>query len=440
MIAAPRAAFARVGVLVVVAAITESAVRASPPAPPWVEDGELAPPSWARSVAPRANDLGQPGDLVLHAAPDRGSPRRGVTRPGVSLPFFGERRGPGCSGRWWLVGPWAWACSDDASLRREEPSAPPTAVEVNGVSLRYYFVASRGASAFASIENAREGTEDRELEGGWGIGAVDAAVSGADGPWVRTAKGLWVARRDLVPAHPSSFHGEEVEKGRLDAAWVTVDRAPVWSTPSTRQKPTATRARFERVIVSSVRADERQPHPGELVQVGESAWMRADDVARAEAMPPPPEVSGPSERWIDVDTATQTLVAYEGARPVYATLVSTGVSTAAGAPGGSTATPLGISRVWAKLESTDMASGEREDESTPYSMQDVPYVQFFDGAVALHGTYWHADFGHVHSHGCVNLAPLDAQWLFAFTEPRLPHGWSAVLPTPNSSATLVRVR
>ena len=64
-----------------------------------------------------------------------------------------------------------------------------------------------------------------------------------------------------------------------------------------------------------------------------------------------------------------------------------------------------------------------------YAIEDVPYVQYFAKGVGLHGAFWHRGFGHVRSHGCVNLAPLDAQRLFAFTSPHLPAGWTAVLPT-----------
>jgi len=75
-----------------------------------------------------------------------------------------------------------------------------------------------------------------------------------------------------------------------------------------------------------------------------------------------------------------------------------------------------------------------------YAIEDVPYVQYFAKGVGLHGAFWHRGFGHERSHGCVNLAPLDAQWLFAFTSPHLPAGWTAVLPTSIESGTLVRVR
>src|SRR6202012_1326624 len=112
------------------------AARGDAPVPPWVEGGDLPPPSWARSVAAHPDDLGRPGDLTLYAGPNRAAGRRGVTLSGATLPFFGEKRGSGCSGRWLLVGALAWACSDDADLSPAPPETPPEAVEVNGLSLR----------------------------------------------------------------------------------------------------------------------------------------------------------------------------------------------------------------------------------------------------------------------------------------------------------------
>ena len=86
-----------------------------------------------------------------------------------------------------------------------------------------------------------------------------------------------------------------------------------------------------------------------------------------------------------------------------------------------------------------MGNLEREDVEKHYVLEDVPWVQFFDQAVALHGAFWHQEFGHIHSHGCVNLAPIDARWLYAFTSPHLPLGWSAVYPTKTEPGTVVRV-
>lgn len=202
----------------------------------------------------------------------------------------------------------------------------------------------------------------------------------------------------------------------------------MWPEPSPKAKPKGAKARFQLVHVAE--------ESGVYVRVGDGEWMLARDLARPHTAPPPAEVTRPGERWIDVELATQTLVAYEGDRPVYATLVSTG----RGPVGTDAATPPGVHRIWVKIQASDMDNVERDDLDAHYSLEDVPYVQFFDKAVALHGTYWHRDFGHTKSHGCVNLAPLDARWLFDFTGPHLPAGWAAAYPVPTDPGTAVRVR
>jgi lipoprotein-anchoring transpeptidase ErfK/SrfK len=163
-------------------------------------------------------------------------------------------------------------------------------------------------------------------------------------------------------------------------------------------------------------------------------WMLARDLVHPEVSDPPSEVTGPDERWIDVHLPSQTLVAYEGKTPVYATLVSTG----RGAP--NSITPVGVNRIWVKITTSTMDDIEREDVSKHYSMEDVPWVMFFNKSVALHGAFWHRDFGHVHSHGCVNLPPIDARWLYGWTSPHVPAGWNAAYPVDFEKGTVVRVR
>lgn len=416
-------------------ATSGGAVRADGIAPPWIAEGDVPPPSWARTVAPKPGDNGRPGDLELYVGPSRASGKRGVTAAGATVPFFGERRGAGCSSPWWLVGPLAWTCSDDADLTAAEPSAPVRRVDALGLSAQYYFVGSRGADAYDTVEDAENGSPNRELDGGWGVAITGEQAShvAAGDRWGHTTHGLWIAMSNLAPARPSAFHGEILDDGKLDFAWVTADRAGVWAEPKTKGKPAAQHVRFERLPV--LEATEATAGAPSMVRVGDGAWMQARDLARPSLAAPPAEVTWPAEHWIDVDLATQTLVAYEGTRPIYATLVSSG----RGAQGTPNATPTGVHRVWVKILASDMGNSARDDEEH-YSLQDVPYVQFFDSAVALHGTYWHGDFGRMRSHGCVNLAPLDAQWLFAFTEPHLPIGWVAAYPTVMDEGSVVRVR
>jgi hypothetical protein len=395
-------------------------------APPWIAEGEVPPPAWARSVAPHGSERGQPGSLVLFAGPSRASGRRGVTIEGATLPFFGQKRGSGCSGSWWLVGPLAWTCADDAVLAAADASAPERMIGDDGLFESYWFVRSEAASAFSSLESAQAGEASEELQGGWSVAIVqELASEGA--PWVRTSKGLYMAKADLAPARPSRFHGEPVGDAPMDFGWVVADRAPAWPTPVAKGKAKELRPRFQRVRI--------REESGSMLRIDDGAWVAAADVARPRLTMPPPEVRKTMERWIDVDLASQVLVAYEGKRPVYATLVSSG---RAGDP--ATATRTGVHRIWVKLVASDMSNIERDDGTNHYSMQDVPYVQFFDEGIGLHGTYWHNDFGRTHSHGCVNLAPLDARWLFDFTGPRLPIGWTAAYPTSSDEGTVIQVR
>ena len=229
-------------------------------------------------------------------------------------------------------------------------------------------------------------------------------------------------------------------------AWVIPAVALVYSSPDLSKRTRSTQARYEVVGWR----EEKATHQGTFVRVSDDGavparWMLGRDLAHPSSAPPPSEVTQQGEKWIDVELASQTLVAYEGTTPVFATLVSTG----RGAKGTDTATPPGVHRVWVKLTSSTMGNlpSPNEDaastEDAPaerYSIEDVPYVQFFDGAVALHGAFWHDAFGKLKSHGCVNLAPLDAARLFSFTAPHLPAGWSAVLPSSFEPGTVIRVR
>jgi lipoprotein-anchoring transpeptidase ErfK/SrfK len=114
---------------------------------------------------------------------------------------------------------------------------------------------------------------------------------------------------------------------------------------------------------------------------------------------PPQEVQ--EARWIDIDLSLQSLTAYEGDTPVRTTLVSTGLVN--------TPTPEGQFRIWVKFRYDDM-------EGPGYYLADVPYVMYFHKGYGLHGVFWHGNFGHPMSHGCVNLPTPEAEWLFNWAD------------------------
>ena len=74
-----------------------------------------------------------------------------------------------------------------------------------------------------------------------------------------------------------------------------------------------------------------------------------------------------------------------------------------------------------------------------FELRDVPYVQYFEGAFALHVAYWHDVFGLARSHGCVNLAPVDGQKLYRWTDPQVPPGWHSVEVSGDKAGTTVVV-
>jgi lipoprotein-anchoring transpeptidase ErfK/SrfK len=106
---------------------------------------------------------------------------------------------------------------------------------------------------------------------------------------------------------------------------------------------------------------------------------------------------GNGEKWIDVDLTNQRLVAYEGQTPVYWVTVSTGL------PG--TPTVTGQYNIYVKYPAQLMTG-------PGYYLPDVPYVMYFYEGYGIHGTYWHNNFGHPMSHGCVNTPTPDAKWLY----------------------------
>jgi lipoprotein-anchoring transpeptidase ErfK/SrfK len=111
-----------------------------------------------------------------------------------------------------------------------------------------------------------------------------------------------------------------------------------------------------------------------------------------------------SEKHIYIDLSSQTLYAYQGETEFMKTLISSGKWGR---------TPVGNFNVWTKLRATRMAGGQGSDA---YDLPNVPYVMYFYRDFGLHGAYWHNNFGHPMSHGCVNMRVFDIQTLFAWVD------------------------
>jgi lipoprotein-anchoring transpeptidase ErfK/SrfK len=377
---------------------------------------------------------------VVRAEPREGAARRGTIVAGTRVAPGRRVAGAGCpTGVWAEIGADAWLCESATEGARAEPAGvlqPPLAPGAL-LPFSYAFVGFDATRAYLRPSDY-DADEYAEAYGeGFGL-AVRGRMLHDGVPFVVTRAGRFVPEEGLRFARPSDFAGVALTgEAPLDVAWARRDGVVVTSS-ARRGRPLARLARLSRVRVlgeergmlrvsldAAPRTEADAPPP-----VG---YVAARDLTRPTLSPRPAEV-GAGERWLDVDTATQTLVAYEGDRPRYATLVSTGRA------GPGTETPRGVHRIWVKLATSDMDDLEREDVERNYRIEAVPWVQFFAGSAGLHAAFWHTAYGTRHSHGCVNLSSRDARALFDFTGPALPPGWSAVLPTERDRGTAVRVR
>ena len=247
--------------------------------------------------------------------------------------------------------------------------------------------------------------------------------------YARTVRGAYVPADRLVMATPSPFHGVAISDGlAVPRGFVHFAKAETLSRDPELDgwTPTEPVTRFYTFEIQ-----------GPLVQVaGKDYWPNADGrliearAVRVASRIERPALVPPRARWVDVNLEQQVLVAYEADTPVYATLVATGK------PGYET--PTGLYRMHAKHVSTTMDGDDGADEM--YSIEDVPWTMYFSGSLALHGAFWHDRFGRVRSHGCVNLAPSDARFLFHWTRPELPPGFHGVMPDLRAASSYVLIR
>ena len=392
---------------------------------PPLDPERLQPKPIARSVKERGREIvARWYDAKIHAQPDPQSTVIGYARRGQRVRVRGGVRGTGCpADMWYALVDGGYACA--AREFREATVDVPHPVRPRldrSLPFGYARVTLEGApsfeelpsadslpsilSALASGERPPSGTP---LQGAHFITSVEL-LEHEGHRFHRTDVGHFVLDQHVSALEPSRLHGEPLSTPeQLPLGLVRTRDAVVRCDCDEAIEPCGRAQPFARFGI----AGRRMLPEGEHVVTTEGHLVAVEDVGIAALRSPPAKV-GADERWIHVSLAQQTLVAYEGTRPVHATLVSTGK--------GKHATPPGLWRVDRMYVSTTM-SGPDEDKGS-YTVAQVPWTMFYDGDFALHGAYWHEDFGHVRSHGCTNIPPADARWLFAWSGP-LPSGWHA---------------
>jgi lipoprotein-anchoring transpeptidase ErfK/SrfK len=175
---------------------------------------------------------------------------------------------------------------------------------------------------------------------------------------------------------------------------------------------------------------------------GGGLWVHAEHIR-----PIPPDEFKPlspdvpiEDKRVEVDLAKQVVTAYETDQPVFTARVATGAAfRLANGTVQNFRTIPGDHRVFLKSATQHMVGGSAGDNDY-YDLPGIGWVSYFTSSgIAFHATYWHNDYGHPRSHGCVNMRPEDAKWIFRWTSPTVPYDAWELRTKASKDGTLVHV-
>lgn len=270
-----------------------------------------------------------------------------------------------------------------------------------------------------------------------GVALVDSFVAGDDAGHRRfsvSVDGRLIPSDKLKPDSASAFHGAEFsENMKLPVAFPVRPGARAYQVDGVRVEK---QEELPHRAMISLTGKARSIGGTRLVETTDGRYLRSEDLKVVMEPSQYPWFAKRDTRWIDISILNQTLVLYEGTRPVYATLISSG-RDGLGEPGKTLSTPTGTFRIQQKHVTTTMDSQAADSE---FELRDVPWVMYFHNGYALHAAYWHDDFGRPRSHGCVNLSPIDARYVFSWSTPDVPdHFHAAYAGDTMGQGTLVHI-
>ncbi len=268
--------------------------------------------------------------------------------------------------------------------------------------------------------------------------AVDKTFRWNNRSWYKTTRGLVTPSDRFWQTAGSKFKGVELGSewklpmgfvfgGNKSISTYTIDDA------GKAIKPAKTYDHFAPIQLTG---KEQEFRGISYAETADGSWLKRSQIRQTSPGTLPVDLK-PNERWIDVNLTTQTLVAFEGEKPVYTTLISSGRESKI--KDKDHRTPTGEWRIREKHITTTMDGDGTAAGDLPYSIEDVPYVMYYFRSFATHAAFWHANYGSQMSHGCVNLSPLDAKYLFFFADPPLPKGWHGVHATDASPGSRIVV-
>jgi len=250
--------------------------------------------------------------------------------------------------------------------------------------------------------------------------------------WVETFDGfIWAPHLQPVRNQPNQPIDTLLQSSLGAGMWVEVtiprvdlilDNPPARS-PWLRENP-APRLYYSQILwVDQIKTDDQGKtwyRVNERYSYGDIFWAAAEafrPLKQDDMEPIHPEAE---EKRIIINLNYQSLSCYEGEREVHYCRISSGAKfDAEGNPVDKWSTPLGPHPIWRKAVSLHMSGGTT---GGGYDLPGIGWVTVFvANGVAIHSTYWHNNFGVAMSHGCVNVRPDDARWIFRWTSPVVPY-------------------
>ena len=257
----------------------------------------------------------------------------------------------------------------------------------------------RPIGAAVDIYDAPDGNLVETLDPGYNFSTILEETNG----WARIGEARWIQSEALgESSRPSRFAGALLPEYDLPytMAWTLQHLRAAEAPGGADSNNNPFLYRYTRVNIYATAVVDGY----NWYQIGFNQWVHQFKVAKMIAVDKPAAVD--THKWISVDLYEQVAIAYEGDRPVFATLVSSGLRD--------WPTNEGAFHVYLRYSRTLMSGAYNQPDF--YYLEEVPWTMYFDNDIALHGTYWHDGFGFRRSHGCVNLSIMDAHWLFKWAE------------------------
>ncbi len=278
------------------------------------------------------------------------------------------------------------------TLTPEPPWYRPLDPALGALRYQYAEVTTDAARVYVSLQDAASASPNFGYLPHYPAYVAYTTTQQQDGRTFYLTNLGWMTGDDLRPLVPSSFSGILLTRPvAFRFGWVLNET----SSTNSQGAPVRPYSRYQ--IVYEIGAQGARPG---FLAVGADEWLPQEAVALLDPAIPP-EASDLC-RFIYVNLDEQTLAVYDGCALVFATLISSGQDprwTFAG-------------RFWIlnKVEYTTVTPPE--GSLSEYYIEGLPYFMTYYGDLGFHGVYYHDDFGTPVSHGCINLAPADARWLY----------------------------